>query len=154
MARETEIRYISYYMVGSAAYDVEPRSIKKEVKLPKQRRKGKIVLHVDPMAVMGICVAFVMFVLMIVGAVRLGIAQKQADRMANYVVSLQAQNAELREEYERGYDLEEIRQIAEARGMIPISEAQQVSIQIVLPETAKEPTAWESFVTFLTGLFA
>ena len=154
MARQTEIRYVNFYMAGSAAYQVEPRFVKKEVKLPKQRRKGKIVLHVDPMAILGICVAFVMFILMIVGAVRLGIAEKQANQMTNYVHTLQAQNAELRAEFEQGYDLEEIRQIAEARGMIPISEAQQVSIQLVVPEEVKEPGAWESFVTFLTGLFA
>ncbi len=154
MARQTEIRYVNFYMAGSAAYQVEPRFVKKEVKLPKQRRKGKIVLHVDPMAILGICVAFVMFILMIVGAVRLGIAENQANQMANYVHTLQAQNAELRAEFEQGYDLEEIRQIAEARGMIPISEAQQVSIQLVLPQEAEQPSAWESFVTFLTGLFA
>lgn len=154
MARQAEIRYVNFYMAGSAAYDIEPRPIKKEVKLPKQRRKGKIVLHVDPMAVLGIFVAFVMFILMIVGAVRLSIAQKQADRMAHYVHTLQVQNAELRAEYQKGYDLEEIRQIAEARGMIPISEAQQVHIQVVVPEEVEEPGIWESFVTFLTGLFA
>ena len=154
MARQTEVLYVNYYMSGSAAYNVDPRPFKKEVKLPKQRRRGKIVLHVDPMAILGICVAFVMFILMIVGAVRLGLAQKQADQMANYVQVLQAQNEQLRAEYENGYDLEEIRQIAEAKGMIPVSEAKQVSVQLIVPEVAKQPSAWESFVTFLTGLFA
>ena len=113
MARQAEIRYVNFYMAGSAAYDFEPRPIKKEVKLPKQRRKGKIVLHVDPMAVLGICVAFVMSILMIVGAVRLGIAKNRADEMENYVRTLQTQNAELRAQYEQGYDLEEIRQIGD-----------------------------------------
>ena len=154
MARQAEIRYVNFYMSGSAAYDIEPRPIKKEVKLPKQRRKGKIVLHIDPMAVLGIFVASVMFVLMIVGAVRLGIAQNKADEMEKYVQTLQTRNAELRAEYEQGYDLEEIRQIAEARGMIPISEAKQVTIPMVVPEETAEPGIWESFMTFLTGLFA
>lgn len=154
MARKTEVCYISYYMAGSAAYQVEPKPRKKEVKLPKQRRKQRMVLYVDPVAILGIFVAFVMFILMIAGAVRLNSTHKRADQMANYVTTLQAQNQELRTQYEQGYDLEEIRQIAEARGMIPISQAQQVHIQVSVPEEVQEPSAWESFMTFLTGLFA
>lgn len=154
MARKTEVCYISYYMAGSAAYQVEPTPRKKHVKLPKQRRKKRTVLYLDPMAILGILVACVMFVLMIAGTVQLSITNKQADRMASYVTTLQAQNEALRTQYEQGYDLEEIRQIAQARGMIPISEAQQVHIQVSVPEEVHEISAWESFVTFLTGLFA
>ena len=155
MARQTEVRYISYYMVGSAACQVEPFDYrKKEVKLPKQRKKKKIVLYVDPMAVLGIAVAFVMFVLMIAGIVRLGVMTHKAEVMGNYAATLQEQNTELRKTYEAGFDLEEIRQIAEARGMVPVAQAQQVQVRLRVPQQVEEPTAWESFLTFLTGLFA
>jgi len=93
-------------------------------------------------------------VLMIVGAVRLSNAQNQAQRMSQYVVSLQQTNAQLRSTYEQGWDEEEIRQIAEARGMIPASEATKVTVSLNVPQQEKTPSAWESFVTFLTGLFA
>ena len=154
MARQTEICYINYYVSGSAAYQVEQKPVKQKAKLPKMRRKKRIVVHVDPMATLGIFVASVMFVLMIAGAVRLNSVYQQTEQMSNYVSALQEETAQLRVTYEQGYDLEEIRQIAEARGMIPISEAQQVQIQVDVSEETQEPTAWESFVTFLTGLFA
>ena len=155
MARETEVRYISYYMVGSAACQVEPFDYrKKEVKLPKQRKKKRIVLYVDPMAVLGIVVAFTMFILMIAGIVRLSLLTNEAQRMGDYAATLQVQNEALRETYEAGYDLEEIRQIAQARGMVPVEEAQQVQIRLRVPPQVEEPSAWESFLTFLTGLFA
>ena len=155
MARQTEVRYISYYMVGSAACQVEPFDYrKKEVKLPKQRKKKKIVLYVDPMAVLGIVVAFTMFVLMIAGIVRLSILTNDAQRMGEYAATLQVQNDALRQTYEAGFDLEEIRQIAEARGMVSMDQAQHVQIHVSVPQEVQEPTAWESFLTFLTGLFA
>ena len=156
MARTTEIRYINYYVSGSSAYCVEPQPQpkKKQTALPNQRRKKKIVIHVDPVAILGICVAAIMLVVMVVGTFRLNAAQQEAQRMSDYVTYLQEQNVALRAEYEQAYDPEEIRQIALARGMIPASEAQQVYIQVNVPQQEQVPTAWESFVTFLTGLFA
>ena len=156
MARKTEICYINYYVSGSAACQVEPFDYrkKKAVKLPKQRRQKRIVLYVDPMAVLGIVVAFTMFILMIAGAVRLSLITDKAERMGSYVSSLQAQNEALRDTYEAGFDLDEIRQIAEARGMIPIEQAQQVQIRVSVPEDPRQPSVWENFLTFLTGLFA
>ncbi len=154
MARQNEICYINYYVSGSAAYQVEQKPVKQKAQLPKMRRKKKTVVHIDPMATLGICVACVMFVLMIAGAVRLGSVQQQSEQMSSYISLLQDETAQLRTTYEQGYDLEEIRQIAEARGMIPISDAQQVQIRVEIPEVTEEPTVWESFVTFLTGLFA
>ncbi len=155
MARRAEIQYINYYMSGSAAYQLETNPIKKNhAPQPKKRNQKKIVLHIDPMALAGIAVALVMFVLLIAGVVRLCAVQQQANQMRAYVVQLQQENANLHETYKAGYDLEEIRQIALARGMIPASQAQQVQLQVTLPETPQEPTAWENFVTFLTGLFA
>lgn len=154
MARQNEICYINYYVSGSAAYQVEQKPVKQKAKLPKMRRQKRIVVHVDPIATLGIFVACVMFVLMIAGAVRLSAVQKQAMQMSNYVSYLQQETAQLSATYEQGYDLEEIRRIAETRGMVPIENAQRVQIRVEIPEVTEEPTAWESFVTFLTGLFA
>ena len=154
MARQTEVCYINYYVSGSAAYQVEQKPVKQKATLPKMRRQKKILVHIDPMATLGIFVASVMFVLMVVGAFRLNSVNRQAEQMNNYVLSLQEETAQLRNTYEQGYDLEEIRRIAEARGMIPISDAQHVEILVEIPEETQEPTVWESFVTFLAGLFA
>lgn len=154
MARQTEVCYINYYVSGSAAYQVEQKPVKQKARLPKQRRQKKIVVHIDPMATLGIFVACVMFVLMVAGAVRLNGVQQQAEQMSSYVSYLQQETEQLRATYEQGYDPEEIRQIAETQGMVSAENAQRVEITVEIPEEIQEPTIWESFVTFLTGLFA
>ncbi len=155
MARKTEILYINYYMSGSEAYQVESKPIIKNtgVKLPKQRKPKKIIVPVDPMSVLGILVAGVMFVLMIAGAVRLGNVQNQTQRMSEYVQTLRQENVQLRQTYEEGFDLEEIRQLALAKGMVPAEQAQQVQITLQLPQEEQPISPWENFLTFITGLF-
>ena len=156
MARKTEVRYVSFYTAGSAAYQYDPQPIqqKKEVKLPKQRRQKKIVVHVDPVAILGICMAMVLLVSMVVGLTQLSAAQKQANQMQGYVSSLSERNEELRTTYEQGYDPQEIYEIATAMGMIPAEQAQKITIHVDHMEVAEEPTVWDSIWTFLAGLFA
>lgn len=154
MARKTEIRYINCYTAGSAACKLDFSPVQKDVKLPKQRKKKKLVICVDPIAVTGILVACVMFVLMIAGVCRLADTQKQAQQMSAYVQRLEEENVQLRATYEAGYDLEEIRQIAEAKGMIPISQAETIYIPAAPPAPQPEPTFWDNVLTFLSGFFA
>ena len=157
MARKAEVHYVNFYMAGSTAPKFEPKPIvqpKQEVRMPRPRRQKKIVLHVDPIAVAGIGLAFIMLIMMIVGMFQLGQAQKQANQMGAYFQHLQAENVQLEQEYRAGYDAEEIKQIASAMGMIPKEQAQHIEITVEVPEMEKEPTAWESFCTFLADLFA
>ena len=157
MARKAEVHYVNFYMAGSAAPKFEPKPIaqpKQEVRIPRPRRQKKIVLHIDPIAVAGIGLAFIMLIMMIVGMFQLGQAQKQAKQMGAYVEHLQAQNVQLEQEYRSGYDAEEIKQIASAMGMIPEEQAQHIEITVEVPEAEKEPSAWENFCTFLADLFA
>ena len=156
MARKAEVRYVNFYTAGSAAYKYDPQPIrqKKEVKLPKPKRQKRIVVHVDPVAILGICMAVVLLVCMVVGLVQLSAAQRQANEMQSYVNTLSQRNAELRATYEQGYDPDEIYEIATAMGMIPAEQAQRIQISIPETEAVEEPTAWDSFWTFLVGLFA
>ena len=60
-------------------------------------------------------------------------------------------------EYREGYDLEEIREIALAMGMVPMEQLETVQISVPVVEAeeqAQEPSGWEAFCTFLAGLFA
>ena len=157
MARKAEVHYVNFYMAGSEALKFDPKPIakpKQEVKMPRPRRQKKIVLHVDPVAVTGIALVFIMLIMMVVGMFQLGQAQKQAKQMGSYVERLQAENAQLEREYRAGYDPEEIKQIASAMGMIPKEQAQHIEITVQIPEVEEEPTAWEAFCTFLADLFA
>ena len=156
MARQPEIQYINAAVCGSCAYqlDFRPLRKKKKAQLPKMKREKKKVIAIDPVALMSIGVACVLFVLMVAGFCRLQDARAETAALSNYVSTLQEQNAQLRDTYEAGYDLEEIEKIALAMGKVPASQVPQISIQVEVPEEVEEPTAWENFYAFLTGLFA
>lgn len=153
MARQTAIQYINLYTSGTEAAQLEPVR-KKPVTLPKPRRAKRMVLYVDPVAIMGIAVACVLLVCMMVGLARLAVARRDAVIMENYVQSLQAENEQLQEAYSSGYDAEEIRRIALARGMIPVEEAKHIAISLQEPVADEEMSAWVSFWSGLKGLFA
>lgn len=156
MARRTEVQYVNFYTAGSAAYKFEPTPLpkKKQAGLPKMRRKKRILIHVDPVAVLGMCVAVVMLIMMLSSLSQLQDVHQQEAQMAAYVNQLQETNNRLQSEYKAGYDLEEIREIALGMGMVPAEQAQRIQVQVSQPVVEEEPTAWENFYLFLTGLFA
>lgn len=156
MARQPEIQYINAYVAGSAAYKIESAPVRKhkKVQLPKQKRAKKTVIAFDPVAIGGILVASVLLVLMFVGMFQLqGIRQDQM-ALQQYVGALQQENEQLSERYASGYDLEEIERIALAMGMVPSSQVPHINLDVSVPQVVEEPTAWETFCMFLTGLFA
>ena len=156
MARKAEVRYINFYSVGSSAYqlDAMPMPKKQVVAAPKQRKMKKILLRVDPIAVAGVFLAFIMLIMMVVGLFRLGSAKQQAAQMQNYVMHLEAENRALDAKYHASFDPEEIRQIATQMGMIPIENAQRIEITVPATQPVQQPTVWETVYTFLVGLFA
>ena len=155
MARQPQVQYINFYTAGSAAYRYEePIPKKAEVKLPKPRRKKRIILRVDPVAVIGICMAVVMLCMMISGVCDLVQARQEKAQMAAYVQQLQQENAQLQAEYEQGYDLDEIYEIAITMGMIPAEQAEHITVSVTHMEAEQEPSGWENFCIFLAGLFA
>lgn len=155
MAKQPDIQYINAFVSGSVAYKMEKKPEKKKVNLPKLRRKKRIVLLVDPAAVLGICVAAVLLVLLCVGFFRLRSAQAETRALSNYVTALQEENKALEEQYRAGYDLSEIEEIAKTMGMVPIEEVQKVQISVQVPqEETAEVSVWQAFRTFLVGLFA
>ena len=154
MANYTEVRYINAYVSGSAACMVQTKAQKKSALMPKFRPKKKVVLAVDPVAIFGILVASVMVVMLMVGFMTLNRVNEEAAAMEQYVQNLQEENISLQTTYENGYDLEQVRQIAQAMGMVSIEDVPHISLNVSVPVQEAEPTPWETFVTFLTGLFA
>lgn len=151
MARKAAIQYVSFYSAGSAARQVELKPVTKQVKLPEPRRAKRRVVYVDPVAITGIFVAVVMLVVMLVGVIQFGAAHNRQVELENYVISLQQQNETLEETYRNGYDPEEIRSIAIARGMIPVEQAQVLYVPGEQAEPQQESrTLW----TILADLFA
>lgn len=154
MARHTDIQYIRFYTEGSAARKVATVAPLKTLKLPKIKKLKRTTLYIDPVAVAGIAMAAMMAVLMVVGVVRLSIARQEMATMSSYVQTLREENISLSQELYAGYDIEEIEKTATALGMIPKEQAQHVTLRLPEFQQPQEPTAWERFTTFLTGLFA
>jgi hypothetical protein len=151
MARKAAIQYISFYSEGSAARQVELKPAYKQVKLPEPRRAKRKIVYVDPVAIAGIVVAVVMLVVMLAGVIQFSAAHNRQVELENYVLSLQQKNESLEETYHSGYDPEEIRSIAIARGMIPVEQAQVIYIPA---EPAAQQEESKTLWTMLADLFA
>ena len=151
MARKAAIQYVSFYSAGSAARQIELKPATKQVKLPAPRRAKRKVVYVDPVAIAGIVMAVVMLIVMLVGLIQFGEAHSRKTQLENYVISLQQQNKNLEETYHNGYDVDEIRTIAIARGMIPVEQARVLYVPGGQAEPVQESrTLW----TILADLFA
>ena len=154
MTQQLDVRYVNYYSAGSSALKVSPAIPLETLVLPHKRKAKKLVLFVDPVAYAGILMAAVMAVLLVVGFVQLNNARQEEIAMAAYVESLQQQNQDLTAEFEAGYDLEQVEEVALALGMVPIEQAQTVTIQAAEP--VEEPTSsrWHTFWASIIDLFA
>ena len=152
MAQRTQIQYIRFYTEGSAARKVAPVVTPfKTARLPKINHQKKIVLRIDPVAVVGIVVAVSMMIMMAVGIFQYKAAQEQAQLMERYVETLNRDNESLQNTYD-SIDLTAIEQTALALGMVPQSQVQHVSLRVPPVQEVEEPQ--ETFWTFLAGLFA
>ena len=154
MAQRTDIRYVQFYTDGSAARKVAPLAPLKTLKLPKIRLKKRITLRIDPLAIAGILMAVVMSVLMVVGMVKLETASQELQTMESYVQTLSQENVQLQQTFREGYDLEEVKTTALALGLVPKDQVQHITLRVPPEQVVEEPTSWERFCTFLTGLFA
>lgn len=155
MAMQPEVRYINAYVSGTCAPQLEKKPQKRPSnELPQVKKQQKWMIPVDVVAVGGILAAIVLSVMMIVGLVQMNQAQREAKMYQDYVTNLQQVNTQLQDTYTSGYDLEEVRQIAEAMGMVPAEQVPHLQMQVTTPVTVQEPTAWESFWAFLIGMFA
>lgn len=155
MARQTDILYINAYVSGTTAYKMEPVQPKKSrVRLPKAAKQQQTVLSLDPVAAFGPLVAVILMICLLIGVSQLYAVKQESIAMENYVAALQQTREELQRTYSESYDLEEIRQIATAMGMVPVSQVTTVKIDVTLPQPAPLPSAWDSFWAFVTEMFA
>ncbi len=156
MAQKLNVQYIRLYTDGSAARKLAPAAPeKKPAVLPKAHRQRRKVIYLDPVATVGMVVAVCMLIAMAVGLLQLREAQTELEVMQSHVQRLSAENENLQAQYSEGYDLEKIRQTALALDMIPVSQAQQITICVPREQPAQQKvTLWEQLGTFLSRLFA
>ena len=154
MARNTTERYVRYYTFGSTAAKLDRRERKAALPQYKTPEKRKPIA-VDPIALVGSAVAILLAVLMIVGFAQVAHTSAQVKKLETQVMTLELEQEQLRQKYESGYDLEEIRVAAESMGMIPAEDA--VRVRVELPaETVQIETLswWDSMLLSLRRFFA
>lgn len=154
MAQRIDVQYIQFYTHGNAAPRIAPAAPIETMKLPKAKKRKVQRVYVDPVATLGIIVAVCMLIMMAAGVSRLQKEQQETDALERYVELLQQENEKLEAKYMSQRDLQEVEKTALALGMIPKEQAQQISIQVELPEPPEQVSLWNRIGTFLSGLFA
>lgn len=157
MARSNDVQYVRYYSYGSAAEKVElPAKERKKVTVPKSRldKVQARLEKMDALALTGIVVAAVMLALMVVGLVQVSQANAQVAELEAYVANLEAENQSLQAQYDQGYNLAEIRVIAESMGMVPKDQVQHITIEAPEVVETVELTWWQQFIADMKALFA
>ena len=157
MSQKPKIQYVGqFYIHGSEARQLELQEKKKQAKskLPLERLRKIEVVYLDPVAIFGIVTALVMLTVMILGVLQIRDDWKEYRVMSNYVSRLNSENAELQADYRSQYDLEDIRNKAQALGMIPKSDLEVRTVYVTIPQPEPEMTWLEELQWFLSGLFA
>lgn len=152
---QLDVQYIRYSTEGSVARQYLPVFPKKRTaSVAKPRTHKRIRVYVDPVAIFGTAVAVCMLVMMFVGVFQFRAAQQENAAMAAYVTSLSAENKALENEFNNGYDLENVRQTALALGLVPQESVRQVALPVPQVQQAQQTNFIERIGTFLAGLFA
>ena len=154
MARKTTERYVRYYTFGSTAAKLDRRERKSalpEYKTPEKRKP----IAVDPVALVGSAVAVLLAILMLVGFAQVAHTSAQVHKLQTQVMTLELEQEQLRQKYEDGYDLEEVRAAAESMGMIPAEDAIHVRVQMPAETVQIETLSWwDSMLLSLRSFFA
>ena len=152
------IEYIQkFYSYGSEAKVIEFKPVHQEPEkpaLPKREKDPVTTICIDPIAFCGMMVAVVMLLVLVAGIIQYGVICQDHAVLSNYVNELREDNVLLQHQYNAGYDLEDIEVTARALGMIPVSEAQTISIHVEVPVREEAPSVIDNVIWFLSGLFA
>lgn len=156
MALQADVRYVRYNVDGTAARKIQRNAETENVTPVYKRRKTEHkVIAVDPVALVGIALSAIMLVAMAVGLVHYHVSLQQSREINAYVARLEQEKAELEQTYRAGYDLDEIREIAQQAGMIPAEQIEEVTLTEPMPVAQEaEMSFWDTLTTFLAGIFA
>ena len=161
MARKADILYVHhYYTAGTAAKKVAVKVENKKKPLPlfeplmMAEPDQKVVVKIDPLSMAATLVAVVLVVMMVVSLFQYSAAHQRNVELQKYVYTLSDENVRLEQKYQAGFDLKEIETQALALGMIPIAEAQTITVSGSVPAHEAEPTRWERVQLFMSDLFA
>ena len=153
MDQKPVIQYVGqFYVYGSEVKAPKKKQTPKKAVLPKLKPGKERRVYVDPVAVGGIALAVVVLIALVVGALQLTACMQGYNEAVDTLTELKRENAKLEHAYRTALDLDTVQEKAEAMGMIPAEEAEKMTVRVSVPEHEEEPTAWENFLWFLSGL--
>ena len=156
MAQKHDILYVNFYTDGSSARKLASAfPAQQPQRKPKAKKRRKLVVYLDPVAVCSLMVAVVLLIMMAVGMTQFQNARAEAQAMEQYLQQLTQENERLSTQYWEGIDLQEVEKTALALGMVPSQQVQNISIRLS-EATIQQPhqNFWNHILTFLTNLFA
>ena len=156
MANRVQIQYVEYYTQDNTAKRVAPAILLHTGAIPQIKKRKVYRIYIDPVATLGVVVAVSMMIMMIVGLSNLSSEQKRLEVMEQQVRVLRQENMDLQARYDKELNLDEVKEIALALGMVPGRDVAHSSIEVEMPQV-EEPariSIWNRIGTFLTGLFA
>jgi len=156
MANRVDIQYVQFYSADSTAKRIAPAISVHTGALPQIKKRKVRRVYLDPVAALGIVVAVSMMIMMLVGLSQLRSERNRLAVMEQQVEILHQKNMDLQAQYDKECNIDQVKEIALALGMVPGREVAHSSIEVELPQT-EEPVSvsiWNRIGTFLTGLFA
>ena len=156
MANRVDIQYVQFYSADSTAKRIAPAIPVHTGALPQIKKRKVRRVYLDPVAALGIVVAVSMMIMMLVGLSQLRSERNRLAVMEQQVEILHQKNMDLQAQYDKECNIDQVKEIALALGMVPGREVAHSSIEGELPQT-EEPVSvsiWNRIGTFLTGLFA
>lgn len=155
MAQKPKIEYVGrYYVYGSEAQELAPAPKKPRFTLPKVHLKPLQQVYIDPLALVGMILAVTMLAALVVGVLQLNSSWEAHDAMKAHLDTVKIKNTELTHTYNTTKNLEAAGETAENFDMVPASEVEHIKVHVKVPKVDPEPTQWDNFVWFLSGLFA
>ena len=153
MARNSKIEYVRFYTGDNLARKVEPEEPRRPGRPKPQPRAERIPIPFDPVAVFGITVALVMILCVIVGFSQVNSINDRISDMERQISTLKSQQYALQKQYSAEIDLEEIRQTAQAMGLVPIESVRHVTITIPQPVEEPEFPWWQELWLEFKAMF-
>ena len=154
MARKFNERYVRYYTFGSTAAKLDRQERKAALPQYTAPEKRKPI-PVDPVALVGSAVAVLLAILMLVGFAQVAHTSAQVRKLETQVMTLELEQEQLRQKYENGYNLEEIRVAAESMGMVSVEEAAHIRVQVPAQSVQVQTLSWwDNMLASLRQFFA
>ena len=158
MANKPKIQYVGqFYVYGSEAKKVaqeEPRKVRKGYLPPLPDLNQERVIRLEPVAVVGIVMAMVLFVSIVTGALGIQSAWQEFRVAKNHLEQVQSQHHQVEARYEESYSLSDIKAVAENMGLVPVSQVKHITLLVTMPEPEPVRTLWEDVCWFVEGMFA